>query len=169
MRIDMEFDKNKFKALIHYIISKYDEDTGINRTILFKLLYFSEFNYYELKERLITGESYLKWDYGPVPKDFLEAKNELIREGKIKENKQMFGDFKKYTYTALTKANMNLFSQDEKESIINTLNKLCGMSASQISVYSHGDMPWQAAKENEEIEPEFVFYRDPEYCTVNYD
>lgn len=35
------------------------------------------------------------------------------------------------------------------------------MGASQISAYSQGDMPWQAADDNEEIEPEFFFIEIP--------
>lgn len=166
----MIFDKEKFKSLVHYIIFKYNKLKDINRTILFKLLYFSEFNFYELNERLITGESYLKWTYGPVPKDFLEIKNELVSEKKIQEKEYSLGDdFKKYTYVSLVEAETESFSDDELKCIDETLKKLSHMGARQISVYSHGDMPWQAAEINEEIEPEFVFYRDPEYCVVDYE
>lgn len=166
----MDFDKEKFKSLIHYIISIYDKQESINRAVLFKLLYFSEFNFYETNERLITGESYLKWDYGPVPRDFLESKNELIQEGKIKEKKQSLGnDYKKYTYSSLVNLDTNIFNEDELDCIKNTFEKIGHMGASQISAYIHGDMPWQAAEDNEEIEPEFVFYRDPEYTVINYE
>ena len=166
----MKYEKEKFKSLVHYIIFKFNNKRNITRTVLFKLLYFSEFNYYEIKERLITGESYLKWKYDPAPKDFIEIKEELIAEDKIKENKEVLGyNYKKYSYTSLTDASTSIFSEDELDCINATLDKLSHMSASQISVYSHRDMPWQAAELNEEIEPEFVFYRNPEYCLRVYE
>ncbi len=37
------------------------------------------------------------------------------------------------------------------------------MGASQISEYSHKDIPWLTTEEGEIIEYEAVFYRTPEY------
>lgn len=42
------------------------------------------------------------------------------------------------------------------------------MNASQISEYSHGDMPWRATKDYEDINYELVFYRDPKYSVRKY-
>lgn len=39
------FDKEKFKNIIHYIIHECQEKYEIGRTVLIKLLYFSDFNY----------------------------------------------------------------------------------------------------------------------------
>ena len=43
------------------------------------------------------------------------------------------------------------------------------MSAKEISDYSHGDMPWKVAENDEELDYEFVFYRNPEYVVREYD
>ncbi len=43
------------------------------------------------------------------------------------------------------------------------------MSAKEVSEYSHGDMPWMIAEDNEDLEYEYVFYRDPEYTVREYD
>jgi len=43
------------------------------------------------------------------------------------------------------------------------------MNATQISEYSHGDMPWRVAEDYEIMKYSFVFYRDPEYRVRKYD
>ena len=42
------------------------------------------------------------------------------------------------------------------------------MNASQVSAYSHGDMPWKSAKEQEDLDYEMVFYRDELYTVREY-
>ena len=37
------------------------------------------------------------------------------------------------------------------------------MSARAISDFSHTDIPWMAASEEEELDYELVFYRDPDH------
>lgn len=43
------------------------------------------------------------------------------------------------------------------------------MNATQISDYSHGDMPWKVTEDYGPIDYAFVFYRDPEYTVRVYD
>lgn len=55
-------------------------------------------------------------------------------------------------------------------SVINeVIDKLSDMSAKEISEYSHGDMPWRIAEDNEDLDYEYVFCRDPEYTVREYD
>ena len=41
--------------------------------------------------------------------------------------------------------------------------RLGGMTARQVSEYSHQDMPYKATKDGEVIDYELVFYRNPIY------
>ena len=43
------------------------------------------------------------------------------------------------------------------------------MNASEISNYSHKDVPWLAAEEGGIIDYESVFYRTDEYSVRNYE
>ena len=43
MNDDIEFNLGKYKAVIHYIISKCGFKDNVGRTVLYKLLYFSDF------------------------------------------------------------------------------------------------------------------------------
>ena len=166
---NIKFNKEKFKTLMHYIIYKCGHKENVGKTVLYKLLYFTDFNYYELHETMITGESYIKWTRGPAPRDFEESKNELISEGKIVEIENTFYNHSQIKYLSLKKPDDNVFNEQELNCINKTIKKLSNKNASEMTAYSHEDMPWMVAEDNEELEPEFVFYRDPEYCVGNYD
>ncbi|WP_042708048.1 type II toxin-antitoxin system antitoxin SocA domain-containing protein [Methanobrevibacter wolinii] len=85
---NLKYNSEKFKTMIHYIISRCENKDNFDNVVLYTLLYFSDFNYYELYEEPITGETYSKKAMGPVPIHFLEAINELIDEGKISVNRK---------------------------------------------------------------------------------
>ena len=50
-----------------YILERCAGKPNVGETVLSKLLYFSDFNYYELYEEHLTGAKYLKLPYGPIP------------------------------------------------------------------------------------------------------
>ena len=54
------FNLEKFKTVVHYLIAKCGLKDNVWRTVLYKLLYFSDFNFYELYEKALTGEKYIK-------------------------------------------------------------------------------------------------------------
>ncbi len=58
---------NKFKNVLLYILEHCAGKPNVGETVLYKLLYFSDFNYYELYEEHLTGAKYRKLPYGPVP------------------------------------------------------------------------------------------------------
>jgi uncharacterized phage-associated protein len=164
----MKLNKEKMKEAIHYIISKCDYKKSFGRVVLYKLLYFSDFNYYELYEESLTGETYIRRDNGPVPNDFEIIKKELISEKKITEEKEIVITYPKYHYTSKKAPIINFLTFEEIAVIDDVINNLSDMNASQISDYSHGDMPWQATKDKEVINYEYVFYRDDEYSIREY-
>jgi hypothetical protein len=58
---------NNFKNVILYILERCAGKTNAGETVLYKLLYFSDFNYYEMYEEHLTGAKYRKLPYGVVP------------------------------------------------------------------------------------------------------
>ena len=155
----MNFNKDKFKNVLHYIIYKCGLKHNVGKTVLFKLLYFSDFNFFELYEKSLTNESYRKLSRGPAPIHFDLAIDELINENKIEVNiKELSSGKVMYNYSSLKDP---LFNLKEEELIVidEVINELSHMNAKQISEYSHGDMPWKATEENQIIDYGFVFYR----------
>ena len=54
------YNSEKFKAMIHYIISRCESKDNFARVVLYKLLYFSDFDNYEIYEKSISGETYIR-------------------------------------------------------------------------------------------------------------
>ena len=163
------YNSEKFKAMIHYIISRCESKDNFARVVLYKLLYFSDFDNYEKYEESISGETYIRKKRGPVPSHFLEAISELIDEGKINmTTKNISLGRVMYNYSSLKKPSIKL-SEDELFVINEVINELSYMNANQISEYSHGDMPWKATDDMDIIDYGFVFYRNPEYVKRQYD
>ena len=165
----MDFNKEKFKSLLHYIIHACGMKNNVGKTVLYKLLYFSDFNFFELYEESLTNESYRKLPRGPAPIHFDIAVNELINEGKIDvTTKNIPLGRVMYNYSSLKEPNMT-FNEKELLVIDEVIDDLSHMNANQISEYSHGDMPWRATDDNCIIDYGFVFYRNPEYVKRKYD
>ena len=130
----LKFDKDKFKTLLHYIIDKCRGKSNLEQIKIYS--YFADFNFYELYEKPITNETYKKHPQGPVPSHFHDVKNELIKEKAISLDRKQ----------SLKKPNISVLSTKELNVINDVIGKLSSMTPSQISEYSHGDMPWRATK-----------------------
>lgn len=169
MNEDIIYNSEKFKAMIHYIISRCEFKNNLGRVVLYKLLYFSDFNHYELYEKPISGEIYIRKPQGPMPTHFLNAINELVSEGKVKEEEGYQIDYKKYSYSSLESPDLSCLSSKELQVIDDTINKLSNLYSKSISHYSHGDTPWKIAKNKEPLNYEAVFYRNAEYSVREYD
>ena len=74
-----------------------------------------------------------------------------------------------YRYRSLKDPDISCLNKNEISVINDTINKISSMNATEISEYSHGDMPWRVAENEKELDYEFVFYRNPEYVVREYD
>lgn len=78
---DFEIDKHKAKASLLYIVANIP---NIDKHKLYKILYFAEQYHLVKYGRPITGDAFIKMDYGPVPsyvKDKVE--NKLDNDGAV--------------------------------------------------------------------------------------
>lgn len=159
---------NKFKNVLLYILEKCAGKPNVGETVLFKLLYFSDFNYYELYEEHLTGAKYRKLPFGPVPQKLDTIINQMIEKGQLQRVKTDYHGYPQTRYLPLEKADLTKFKASEKEVIDRVIEQLSDWSAAAISNYSHKDMPWLASKEGEEINYELAFYREAPFSVRNY-
>jgi transcriptional regulator with XRE-family HTH domain len=159
----------KFKNVLLYILEKCAGKPNVGETVLYKLLYFSDFNYYELYEEHLTGAKYRKLPYGPVPQKLNTIIQQMIEAGKLKRVKTDYHGYPQTRYLPMEKANLTELKASEKEVIDRVIEQMSDWSASSISNYSHKDMPWLASKEGEEINYELAFYRDAPFSVRNYE
>jgi transcriptional regulator with XRE-family HTH domain len=159
---------SKFKNVLLYILERCAGKPNVGETVLYKLLYFSDFNYYELYEEHLTGAKYRKLPYGPVPQMLDTIIGQMLENGMIQRIKTEYYDKIQTRYIPLAKADLTKLKASEKEVIDRVIEQMSDWSASAISSYSHKDMPWLASKEGEEINYELAFYRDAPYSVRNY-
>lgn len=159
---------NKFKNVLLYILERCAGKPNVGETVLYKLLYFSDYNYYELYEEHLTGAKYRKLPFGPVPQKLDIIINQMIDTGQLQRVKTEYHGYSQTRYLPLIKANLTELKASEKEIIDRVIEQMSDWSASAISNYSHKDMPWLASKEGDEINYELAFYRDAPYSVRNY-
>lgn len=158
-------NKEKFKQIFLYLIEKCGSKVNIGKTVIYKLLYFIDFDYYELNEEYLTGESYRKIGHGPAPCHFDEIEKELLKDKMVFKTAVPYHDYRQIKYIPLVKSDISLLSANEKEIIDNVINRLSSMNAKQIEDYSHEDIPYEITSDKDIINYETVFYRKDMHST----
>lgn len=159
---------SKFKNVLLYILERCAGKPNVGETVLYKLLYFADFNYYELYEEHLTGAKYRKLPYGPVPQKLDTIIGQMIEKAQLQRVKTKYHGYPQTRYLPLEKADLTKLKASEKEIIDRVIEQMSDWSAAAISNYSHKDMPWLASKEGEEINYELAFYRDEPFSVRNY-
>jgi transcriptional regulator with XRE-family HTH domain len=159
----------KFKEVLLYILNKVGSKPNIGETVLYKILYFIDFDFYEKYEEQLIGATYIKNNYGPTPVEFRKIAEKMIDDGEIIKVESTYFEYPQTKYLPVRKADLTKFKANEIELIDNILYRLSGMNASQISEYSHNDVPWLTTENQGIIEYESVFYRTPSYSVREYD
>lgn len=160
---------SKFKNVLLYILERCAGKPNVGETVLYKLLYFSDFNYYELYEEHLTGAKYRKLPYGPVPQKLDIIIGQMIEKGQLQRVKSEYHGYPQIRYLPLEKADLTELRASEKDVIDRVIEQMSDWSAAMLSNYSHGDKPWKASKEGEEINYELAFYRRPPYSIRVYE
>ena len=160
---------NKLKNVLLYMLERCAGKPNVGEAVLYKLLYFSDFNYYELYEEHLTGAAYRKLPFGPVPQKFDTIILQMIDKGQLQRVKTEYRGYPQTRYLPLVKADLTKMKASEKEVIDNVIQQMSDWSATAISNYSHNDLPWEVTDEGKEISYELAFYREMPYSVRVYD
>lgn len=172
IRINVPQEKaEKFEQTLLYILAKIGGKPNIGQTVLYKLLYFIDFDYYEKFEEQLIGARYIKNHYGPTPVMFAKFISRLEKQGKVERIKSKFYKHEqtKYLVNPEQPLDLSALSAQELAHIDWEIDRLGDLTANQITALSHLDTPWVAAKEREPLEYEHVFYRPEETSVREYD
>ena len=161
IRIDVPQDKvEKFKEVFLYILSQVGAKPNIGMTVLYKLLYFIDFNYYEKYEEQLIGATYIKNHFGPTPVFFSKIVEEMKKENELEEVNSKFFLHDQKKYLPKRQADLSKLSANELQMIDQVLFQLSDKTAKELSEYSHTDTPYMVKKQGEVLDYESVFYRD---------
>lgn len=159
----------KFKQVFLYILEKVGGRVNVGLTVLYKLLYFIDFDYYEKYEEQLMGLTYIKNHHGPTPKEFIKVIEGMKRKKEIEEVKSQYFTFEQRKYLPRINPDLSQLNGREIEMIDAVLSRLAHMSAAELSNYSHADVPWASHEDGEEISYESVFYRNDPYSVRKYE
>lgn len=159
---------SKFKEVLLYVLKHVGSKPNVGEVVLYKLLYFIDFDYYEKYEEQLIGATYIKNHHGPTPKEFAKIVDEM--EGKdLTKVRTKYFQYPQKKYLPLREPDLSILSAREKAVIDSVLERLSDKNANEISAYSHDDVPWLTAEDGHIIEYESVFYRTPAYSVRSYD
>ena len=164
-----EKDMDKFKTVFLYILEKVGAKANVGETVIYKLLYFIDFDYYEKYEKNLIGATYIKNHYGPTPVEFKAIVDKMQKSGEVEKVKSKFFEHEQKKYLSLKSADLSNLSAREIQHIDEVLDRLSWKTAKELSEYSHTDTPWAIHESGEEISYESVFYRDKDHSVRNYE
>ncbi len=159
----------KFKQVLLYILEKTAGKPNVGETVLYKLLYFADFDFYEQFETHLTGAEYRKMPYGPVPQKLGNILEAMIEDGVLQRISTEYHGFPQKRYIPLQKPDISELSASELSVIEQVLHKHADWSAKKISEHSHKDIPWKASTEGEIIDYELAFYQEAPFSVRQYD
>ncbi|EKE21687.1 MAG: hypothetical protein ACD_7C00154G0006 [uncultured bacterium] len=164
-------NQKKFKTVLTYILKKVGGKPNIGMTVIYKLLYFIDFDYYEKYEEQLMGAVYIKNHFGPTPVMFAKIIEEMKAKNEIEEVRSKFYDKeqKKFFLNPEYQIDLTPLSAQEIKHIDWELRRLADKTAKELSDLSHEDMPWRVAKIGEEVEYNGVFYRNEKLSVRDYD
>lgn len=172
IRISVPQEKvDKFRQILLYILKKVGGKPNVGMTVLYKLLYFIDFDYYEKYEDQLMGLIYLRNHHGPTPRLFENLIGDMIKAGEVEVVKSKFYQYPqiKYLVNPDIEPDLSVLNGREKEHIDWELQRLSDLTANQLTGLSYKDVPWISAKDGKPLDYESVFYRASETSVREYD
>lgn len=155
----IQFDPEKFKDVVHFIISEVEGTHGqsaLGNVKLHKILYYSDFLSYLSTMRPLTGADYQRQKFGPTARFLSSATRQLMGEGRIEVQDVDYFGYAKKNYLTATMPRTNRLTDEERSLIREVVNFVCGKSASEISEFSHDEV-WSSVQMGDRI-PYFAAY-----------
>jgi len=164
-----ERNLEKFKQVLLYVLMKVGSKPNVGETVLHKLLYFIDFDYYEKFEENLMGATYIKNHHGPTSIEMGPIIEDMQKNSELEAVKSKYFKYEQKKYLPRKRPNLELLSAREIEHIDDVLARLSDKNAREIENYSHGDIPWKSAQDGKPLSYESVFYRDEKYSVRNCD
>jgi len=158
--IDPQVSPEKLREVLLYVLNEVGAKPNVGETVLYKLLYFIDMDYYEKHGTSITGLTYIHNTYGPSPvKDFRAVVDDMCAHNELDIIETKFFNNTQKKYLPQTTPKLNSLTASEIKHIDEELARLGDKNASELSDLSHKDMPWIATPDKKPIDYQLVMYR----------
>ena len=170
IRIDVpQKNLKKFKEVLLYVLEKVGSKSNVGMTVLYKLLYFIDFDYYEKFEEQLIGATYIKNHFGPTPVEFKKIVEVMESKGELETVKSKYFQHEQTKYLPRREPDISVLNAKEIKHIDEVLSRLSDKSATELSDYSHKDVPWITAEDGRPLSYESVFYRTKDTSVREYE
>lgn len=134
-----KFNFQIFKNVVLYLL-KHIEESKRSNLFLNKLLFYVDFRHFEKYGTSLTGARYSPLKYGPCPDQFRAMFNTLISKGVLKERKNL-------SYEVMLEADLNLFDDNEKETLNEIIHYCKKLGVQKIYDLSHKEKAYTETEE----------------------
>ena len=170
IRIDVpQKNLKKFKEVLLYILEKVGSKSNVGMTVLYKLLYFIDFDYYEKFEEQLVGATYIKNHFGPTPVEFKKIVESMESKGELETVKSKYFQHEQTKYLPRREPDISVLNAKEIKHIDEVLSRLSDKNATELKDYSHKDVPWITAEDGRPLSYESVFYRTKDTSVREYE
>ena len=150
-KVQEEFQRELFQTLVHYICAKCADPSVLGAVKLNKILWMSDLFSYLNYGKTITGEKYVKAQYGPRSTHVLDAIAALESDRVLVEREVMLY-YPTKQYISLSNPDISRFSAQEISVIDDVISYVCYQhTATSISELSHNVM-WDSVEFGQEIQ-----------------
>lgn len=155
-----KIDEEKYKNTVLFFANKIRNGT-LGKLKLMKLLYFLDFDFFEKYGRSVTGDEYLRFENGPVPRMAEKTLKQMRgKEIKIVNRKMPKGYNDQQHIEPLVAFDPSLFSKEEIVMMEEIADKWERFTGAEMKSASHGEAPWIATKPNDVIDYNLSYYRN---------
>lgn len=156
----VKINKKKYKNVILFFANNIKNGT-LGKLKIMKLLYFLDFDFFEKYGKSVTGDEYLRFARGPVPRMAEKILKEMQgKEIKVRRIKMSSGYQDQQLVEPLKNFDLNLFSKEELLMMKDIVKKWENFSGTEMKNASHGEAPWIATKPDGVIDYNLSYYRN---------
>jgi uncharacterized phage-associated protein len=154
-----QFDREKFKELVHFIVDYAVRTHGsdaLGQTKLHKTTYYADMLHFLDTGRPLTGADYQRQRFGPTARHLTWAVSELENEGRLSVSVINYYGYSKREYQSLETPNAERLDGANMALIMHVCDFVCAHTAAEISEFSHDDV-WSSVPMGERI-PYYAAY-----------
>lgn len=148
------FNKDVALQAVLYILSKLGGQSDMHK--ICKILYFADQKHLSRYSRSITGDDYIRMQYGPVPSKvddiFKAVRGDSYFSGtsSTEELKRYFTFQNRYTIKQLMPVDLDYLSESDIECLDEAIALCKDMSFGRLTEFSHG-LAWQCTSPDRKI------------------
>jgi uncharacterized phage-associated protein len=155
-----KINQKKYKNAIIFFAKRIQNST-LGKLKMMKLLYYLDFDFFEKYGRSITGDEYLRFDNGPVPRMGEKILKQMNgKEIKIIRRKIGNGYNDQMHIEALVDFNVDVFEREELLMLEEIAGKWEKFTGTEMKNASHGEAPWIATPSDGIIDYNLAYYRN---------